>query len=733
MFFGLIGFSCPSLFAQLSSASVTGLIQDQSGAAVAGATVSLKNIDTAVTRQTVSNGSGSYTLLDVPPGRYTLEIGAQGFQTTKIPEVTLAVNQTSSLNFQLKVGEVQQSVTVEAQGAQVQSQTAELGTVIAQKQVVDLPLNGRNFTQLLTLTPGATPISVGQNRTGSNTAATSGSAYSFPSVNGQSNRSNYFLMDGLNDQNAWYNTYAVAPIVDAIQEFKVNSHNDASFGQVTGGVINVATKSGTNEFHGSAWEYLRNDFFDARSTFLTSVTPYRQNQFGGTLGGPVSIPKLYNRKNRTFFFVAAEGFKYSKPSNSFYRVPTAAELNGDLSDVSTPIFDPNSTRPDPAKPGQYLRTAYLNNQIPASQIDPRAVAFAKAVLPSPISIPGVTAYNAVITAPLVQTQPNYTGRIDQSFGSKDFIWFRFSGQELDTTQPGSISALQVNSTLASQQYGASWVHVFNPTTSLQVQYARTHVEFNTATAFTVPNVLQTYGVSDALGGNYINGISLMPNLTVTGYWSGGEVSSPASNLSSLHQYKSSVSKIIGKHELQFGGEWTQVNYTQILRQTTVTFLGQQTGNPENSAQAVQGETAGDFPVVIKEKAHDAARPFRDVHISLREQWASREALRQATWISITARLSCSNCRPRARRGGTRRACPATEHCRLTWLSAQTKQFCVIRRQISGLASDSRTAQVTTRRSGRDSESSTIIGPPSFNCRRTIKARGRTLDSRKLKT
>ncbi|MBV8831488.1 MAG: TonB-dependent receptor [Acidobacteriaceae bacterium] len=618
-----------SILGQLSSASVNGAVRDSTGAAVVRAKIVLRNLGTAVSHDTVSNGSGNYLFSDIPPGSYSLEVSAPGFQSAKIPEVTLAVNQTSSLDFQLKVGEIQQSVTVEAQGTQVESSTAELGTVIAQRQVVDLPLNGRNFTQLLTLTPGATPISVGQNSSGSNTAATAGSAFSFPSVNGQPNRSNYFLVDGLNDQNAWYNTYAVAPIIDAIQEFKVNSHNDAQFGQVTGGVINVVTKSGTNDLHGSAWEYLRNDFFDARSTFLTTVTPYRQNQFGGTLGGPVLVPKLYNGRNKTFFFVGAEGFRYSKPSNNFYIVPTPAELSGNLSAVKTPLYDPFSTRPDPSKPGQYLRTPYPNNQIPASEIDPHAVAFASAVLPTPIQIPGVSAYNAVITAPMVQTQENYTGRIDHTIGTKDFLWFRYSGQELDTTQPGAIASLQATSLLPSQQYGASWVHVFNPTTSMQVQYARTHVEYDTATAFTVPNVLGTYGVSQSLGGNYINGISLMPNLTVTGYWSGGEVSSPADNLSNIHQYKATGSKTIGKHELQFGGEWNEINYSEILRQTTVTFLAQQTGNPENSAQP--GDALASFLLDVPSSANKrnvniTERPGGIMGFFLTDSWKATSRL-----------------------------------------------------------------------------------------------------------
>src|SRR5438309_1541145 len=173
--------------------------------------------------------------------------------------------------------------------------TAELGTVIATKQVNELPLNGRNFTQLLSLTPGVAPISVGQNSMGGRVGGfaapiAEGAAFSFPSINGATNRSNYFLTDGMNNFAAFLSTYAVPPIVDAIQEFKVVSHTDSSeFGSVLGGVVNVVTKSGTNQFHGSAWEYLRNNAFDSQDSF-TPIVQYHQNQFGGAIGGPVALP-----------------------------------------------------------------------------------------------------------------------------------------------------------------------------------------------------------------------------------------------------------------------------------------------------------------------------------------------------------------------------------------------------------------------------------------------------------
>src|SRR5580704_14693767 len=277
------------------------------------------------------------------------------------------------MNFALGVGTQTQVVTVEAGAQQLDLRGADLGTVIATKQVNELPLNGRNFTQLLQLTPGVVPIMTGQaagmkNSGGFGAPVTIGADYSFPAVNGQTNRSNMYLMDGLNNYGTIESTYAVPPIVDAIQEFKVVSHTDsAEFGSVLGGVVNVVTKSGTDQFHGSAWEYIRNDAFDARPSFLpvsAKKPSFRQNQFGASIGGPVMIPKLYNGRNKTFFFGAYQGFKYSQTSNNNILLPTAAQLGGDLTNfvdkngVMRPIFNPFTTRPDPANPGFFLRDQF---------------------------------------------------------------------------------------------------------------------------------------------------------------------------------------------------------------------------------------------------------------------------------------------------------------------------------------------------------------------------------------
>src|SRR5205807_9262065 len=330
--------------AQLSTASLNGVVRDPSGAVLAKANVVLRNTQTTIELTTVSNDTGECVFLNVAPGPYTLAIEATGFASKHVAELVLGVNQTATIDVTLTPGGKTEVVTVEASAEQLQASTADLGTVIATKQVNDLPLNGRNFTQLLQLTPGVAPVNVAQSggsggSGGFGAAIALGSSFQFPAINGMTNRSNFFLTDGFNNYGSIESTYAVPPIIDAIQEFKVVSHTDsAEFGSVLGGVVNVVTKSGTNQYHGSAWEYVRNNAFDARPSFLGpngKAPAFRQNQFGASFGGPVWIPKVYQGKNKTFFFVAYQGFRYTRDNASRLLVPTDAQLGGDLSSFPT--------------------------------------------------------------------------------------------------------------------------------------------------------------------------------------------------------------------------------------------------------------------------------------------------------------------------------------------------------------------------------------------------------------
>jgi hypothetical protein len=605
--------------AQSSSAAVTGNVADSTGAKVRGAKVLLINVDTNVIRTTASNGVGDYNFVDVPPANYTLTVTAPSFQTERVEPFQVAVDQKVNINVSLKVGSADVSVTVEAVGTQVESTTSQLGTVMSTTEVNDLPLNGRNFTQLLELTPGATPISTGQNSSASNTANANGDQYIMPSINGQTNRSTYFMLDGLNDTNNWYNTYAIPPIIDTIQEFKINSHNDAQYGGVTGGVVNLVTKSGTNSIHGSGWEFVRNNLLDAIPWVPPSAASvYRINQFGGQVGGPVTIPHLYDGRDKTFLEIGYEGFHKTQNGSSVYLIPTAAQMAesswgsginlpyADFSSATTGItsggtcfagdtkveaypcqlFDPSGSNNANSN-----RPAYMGNQIPASELDPRAVAFINAIFPAPTTVPGYafTAENGEIVALTNYHTYNWVARLDEHIGTKDFLFARYNGWQEKTVGPGGVPHLLSYSQLPAFQYGVSWMHVFNPSLSMQVQYGRTHVTYNSYALFDTPAALNAYQASSAFAGNFVGGITLMPNLSVSGGQNGfgaGENSSPAPNEANTHEWQGSVSKTIGRHTLQAGGGWDEINYGETIRNDTVTFSGSQTanfsGNPINS-------------------------------------------------------------------------------------------------------------------------------------------------------
>ncbi len=355
------------MYGQTSAGAVNGTVHDATGAVVPNARVDLKNESTSTEIAGTTNSNGYFTFVNVQPGSYTLSASAPGFKKAFQSQVAVGVNETVTLNMSLTVGDVGQTVEVTAEAALLQQSTSELGTVISEEAVKELPLNGRNFTQLLTLTPGATPVNTAQGNgggTGFNAPlALPGSTFTIPSINGQWNRSNMFLLDGIVNEFFFGSSYAILPIVDAVQEFKVQSHNDkAEYGGVLGGVINVVSKSGGNNLHGSAWEFLRNDFFDARNPFADAArsgpTPFRQNMFGATIGGPVWIPKVYKGRDRTWFHFAYEGWRYSRAQQQLYNVPTDAERAGDFTNavLRQPIYDPATTSVDPTNPQRPARS-----------------------------------------------------------------------------------------------------------------------------------------------------------------------------------------------------------------------------------------------------------------------------------------------------------------------------------------------------------------------------------------
>jgi hypothetical protein len=587
--------SLPSAAFAQSSASVSGTVTDASGAVVPGATVVIKNTDTNVQQATVSSAAGTYSLINVVPGDYSLIVTKTGFSTSTLTAITLGVNQAASFNFALQPGSVSQQVTVTAETSAVESTTSELGTVINTRAVNNLPLNGRNFTELLELTPGVSPVSVGQNSGGGGGFAGQAiGTFTFPSVNGARNRSNMFLLDGVSDLGSFIGNYNYQPIVDDIQEFKVQSHNDlAEFGQVTGGIVNVVTKSGTNNFHGSVWEFLRNSDFDARNYFLPVVNPLRQNQFGVAVGGPVLVPHLYNGRNKTFFFFSYEGYRQSQAAQSVLTTPTTAQLNGDFSgdlgkgDV---IYNPFSTAPDPTKTGQYTRDAFAGNQIPANLISPAALLYAKTLFPAPNAALASGA-NLTDTTPTKVTSESFTGRIDQSFGEHDLLFGRISHYDQPTSGSAGYPGFANLGDLHGYNVAIHEAHTFNPTTIVEAYFGRNFGDDLTSGAF--PNApagfttqLLNAGFSSAYIGGFLSQTApLIPLIGVSGYLGPGtgDNNLQDTQIANTYQFGGSLTKILGRNTIKVGGVYATNNSHSPISGASESSSAFQTSNLETAA------------------------------------------------------------------------------------------------------------------------------------------------------
>jgi len=613
----LILLSSTQLGAQLSTSSMNGVVHDQSGAVIPNATVTLTAVETSVRQVTQSNGAGEYVFTSLTPGKYTIEASSPGFRPQKVAEFVLAVGQTGTYDFRLGVGSDTTVVTVESDIQQLDVTSANLGTVLATEQVNDLPTNGRNFTALLSLTPGVVPVSTGQNAMGGRTGGFAapinvGGDFTFPAINGQTNRSNFFLTDGLNNFGSFLSTYAVPPIIDAIQEVKVVSHTDgAEFGSVLGGVVDVVSKSGTNAFHGSLWEYDRNTIFDA-SPFLLGIpeAAFHQNQFGAAGGGPVWLPKLYNGKDKTFFFVAYQGFRYSTPSNSALLVPTAAQLAGDESTLpsglpANPIYDPASTIATCVSGVcSYSRTPFAGNQI-QSRVNPAMVAWAKFIFPAAGTYNAGTNSNAIDKTPLTQNQNEFNVRVDQHFGTKNFAWFRYSMINSTTNLSRGLPGLPDNHVIPARDWGGSYVHTFGPSLVMQLQYARTTLEDNSSTRFSssVSDIFNTVGFSSNFAGGFaaINGGNLLPSPGISGYANGGEIIENTPKATDSHQVSGVVTKIIGKHELRMGGGYISNEFASPISYAQLGFGADSTDNPGSTGHT--GDPVASFLLSVPDTAN----------------------------------------------------------------------------------------------------------------------------------
>jgi hypothetical protein len=599
-----------------ATATLNGVVRDSSGAVVPQATVTLHNTDTSTERESLTNDSGLYVFVSVPPGEYALKVSKDGF-TTATQGLHVLVDQASTQDVTLRVGSTQESVTVEASAVNLETANATLGTVIESKQVLDLPLNGRNFTQLLALTPGVAPVSVAQNSGGAQ-AAPLGS-FVFPAVSGQSNRSNYFLLDGIDNTDQVFTTYAVAPILDDVQEFKVQSHSDeAQFGGVLGGIVNVVSKSGTNNFHGTAWEFLRNTAMDAKNPLkgaAAGVSKLVQNQFGANFGGPVILPH-YNGRNKTFFFGSYEGFRRAAPSNNcnlltpsgicgaFYNVPTAAELSGDFSalcqsgfdgagvcldrdpssNVIHQLYNPFTTQPDPANPGSFMRNPFPNNDI-SSVLNPGAVSLATAVFPAPQ--PVVNTFNGYDLRSSLTTQNEYSFRVDENFNPSNSLFFRYTSSDQTRIGSGGIVGETATGETFGKQYVLSYYHQFNPSTIVDAQFGHVDLTNNVGNSYDKLDptaVVNTAGLvpSYACGFAGTGSACSIPGLSIPAYANSGATNHGGTKLTDIYQWRANFTKVLSKHSFTTGFDFERNSFFVHGGGPSETFSPAQTADPEGN-------------------------------------------------------------------------------------------------------------------------------------------------------
>ena len=423
-------------FAQTTS-QVSGSVTDRTGALVAEATVTITNLETQLTREVQTDANGFYVIPLLPPGRYRLEVRKTGFKSTIQDNITLEVNQAARLDLSLELGAVTESVNVTSAAPLVESDSSSIGQVVETKQIVDLPLNGRNFVQLAILGPGVTGVGYGASGTimsGSRPDDLRPGSEIFS--NGNREGSNNFMYDGIDNNERLTLSITLRPSVEAVREFKIQTNMfSADQGRNAGATVNVVSKSGTNEFHGSAYEFIRNDKFDAKEYFTAGNAPkpaFRQNQFGASFGGPVI-------KNKVFFFTNYEGFQRRRETVSVNTVPTEAMRRGDFSAVRD-IYDPFTVRAAPGTSSGFTRDLFPGRQIPMNRWDPVTTKLMNAY-PLP-QRPGLV--NNHTSYPKEKQQWNQgDGRFDWNASEKNLIFGRYSRQDTATTRPSTFQPVSI--------------------------------------------------------------------------------------------------------------------------------------------------------------------------------------------------------------------------------------------------------------------------------------------------
>jgi len=576
-----------SLFAQVEEGTIVGSVLDPSESAIPAASVEIANTATGAKWEIKTNAQGEFASPPLRPGTYSITVQASGFGRT-IQTVILDVSQHARVNFHLQLGSTAQEVSVSGGEPLLDTQSAALGNVRTTKEVNDLPLNGRNAITLFFLAAGV------QTAIGSTSNAHSPvNQYGITggSVNGADPGNNDIRYDGIQSQDTDQNVVAYIPNADAVEQFKVQtSASDASFGRNGGGTLNLVYKSGTNQFHGTLFEFLRNSAFDAKNFFDSPVggtPPFKQNQFGGVLGGPI-------RRDRTFFFLAYQSTIIRQAQTYVSAVPTAAETGGNFSGLSALIYDPATTVVNPASPTGLSRSPFPGNIIPATRFNPAGEKLVN-LYPLP-NLPGLA--NNYLYNPIRRSLQNlYDLRIDHTIDQNDTFFGRYSMSVLPSVNPSYLPAPAVGAgpsypgntnTLAAQAV-LGYTHLFSATTVYEFRAGFTRFRAQNEGFLVGTNEANLVGIPGIDRTGYESGLG--PS-TITGFTGLGDSTfSPMTRANNNFQYSNQVNHTVGKHSLKFGYDLLrrQLNtFTPTNPGGAWTFAGQFTQNLASAAGTGSG-------------------------------------------------------------------------------------------------------------------------------------------------
>ena len=593
--FGLLLLLSFTTSAQVTTADLVGTIKDNSGAVVSGAKVTLTNVATSVSRSLVTDSSGNYVFTGLQPGGYTLTAEAQGFRKVERTGVELQVNQRAQVDVDLQVGAVGETVQITGSAPLLESQSSVLGSVIQERQVQDLPLNGRNFVQLAILSPGVSGAGSGMRgsiMSGSRPDDLRPGTELF--VNGNRESSNNYLYDGIDNNDRLTLAIIVRPAVEAIKEFKIQTNLfSAEQGRNPGGQVNVVTKSGSNEWHGTAYEFLRNRSLDANNFFSNRARQgkpqFQQNQFGGAFGGRLI-------KNKTFFFGDYDGFRQNLGRLFVNTVPTVKMRQGDFSEITAGIFDPATTVQNGTA---FTRQQFQNNLIPQNRWD---AVTAKLINAYPLPTTTGLANNLVTTPTRKQNWDQYDVRVDHTQSDRDSFFGRYSWSKTATINPFTFPAVNLagvgksigignedtfagTSGLTAQHLVLNWVHVISPRMMLDVRagYARFHLDFTQADVASGDKLGNKLGVPNSNQQDLQNGLPIFSPAGYTGI--GHSRSLPILRRQNIFQYVGNLTYTSSAHTIKTGFDARRRHLTEYQTNRgngRFNFAPNITNNPANN-------------------------------------------------------------------------------------------------------------------------------------------------------